>query len=229
MICTGDEVVKTVDIRTDCGYVLLQHDDEDVVRADYNRIITLQKTMLEIEESNEEDLPHVEVNNDDNDSVSDGNIDSSRKSSSAGRRRRKNRIISSVDVDRGGEQSEGSNSADLDVASSSDNVEEIDVSVKVDSKEVEVKVPVKSSRRRKSIHLGDNGFNQVQQLLQHNSFDEVYSKPQPSASDSSVIPYVTPLSSFFKKILIRTSIIMTTYVVVALSLVFSIPLFYKDV
>jgi hypothetical protein len=188
----------------------------------------LQKTLLEIEESGEEDLSNVEVNNDDNDSVSE--IDGSKKSSSAGRRRRKNRITSRVEnVDSGDELSQGSDSVDLDVASSSDCVEEIDIAVKVESKEVVGKVPVKSSRRRKSIHLGDNGFNQAQQPLQQNSFDEVYQKQQPSASDPSVIPYVTPLSSFFKKILIRTSIIMTTYVVVALSLVLALPLFYKDI
>jgi hypothetical protein len=187
----------------------------------------LQKTLLEIEESGEEDLSNVVVNNDNHDSVSDK--DSSRKSSSAVRRRGKNRITSSVDVDRGEELSQGSDSADLDVASSSDSVKEMDIAVKVESKEVEVKVPVKSSRRRKSIHLGDNGFKQAQQPLQQNSFDEVYQKQQPSTSDPSVIPYVTSLLSFSKRILIRLSIIFATYVVVALSLVLALPLFYKDI
>jgi len=43
----GDEIVKTVDIRTDCGYVLLYHSDPDVERRDYETVLRLQPTMID--------------------------------------------------------------------------------------------------------------------------------------------------------------------------------------
>lgn len=43
----GDPLVKTVDIRTDCGYVVLIHEDEQVIEQDYQMIVELQKTMFE--------------------------------------------------------------------------------------------------------------------------------------------------------------------------------------
>ena len=45
----GDQVVKTVNIRTDSGYVLLENGDSMALQADYNRILELQKTMFEVE------------------------------------------------------------------------------------------------------------------------------------------------------------------------------------
>jgi hypothetical protein len=51
----GDELVKTVDIRTDCGYVLLVHDDPDVIARDYDHIVSLQSTMFEIEQEEKEE------------------------------------------------------------------------------------------------------------------------------------------------------------------------------
>jgi hypothetical protein len=47
-LAVGDVLVKTVDIRTDAGYVILMHDDEEVLRADYERIVELQDTMFEV-------------------------------------------------------------------------------------------------------------------------------------------------------------------------------------
>lgn len=49
----GDRITKTVDIRTDSGYVLLIHEDPEVITKDYARICELQKTMFVIEESDE--------------------------------------------------------------------------------------------------------------------------------------------------------------------------------
>lgn len=45
----GGDVVRTVDIRTDCGYVLLCHHDPEVVAGDYDHIVSLQSTMIEVE------------------------------------------------------------------------------------------------------------------------------------------------------------------------------------
>lgn len=50
-VAPGAEVVKTVDIRTDCGYVLLAHKDANVVSSDYDYIVnTLQPDLFVIEE-----------------------------------------------------------------------------------------------------------------------------------------------------------------------------------
>lgn len=45
----GDAIVKTVNIRTDSGYVLLQHPDPEVVEADYRRVVELQSSIFEVE------------------------------------------------------------------------------------------------------------------------------------------------------------------------------------
>jgi hypothetical protein len=47
-LAVGDVLVKTVDIRTDAGYVILMHDDEEVLRSDYERILELQDTIFEV-------------------------------------------------------------------------------------------------------------------------------------------------------------------------------------
>ena len=39
----GDYIEKTVNIRTDSGYVLLQHDDPNVIAADFHRILELRQ------------------------------------------------------------------------------------------------------------------------------------------------------------------------------------------
>lgn len=44
----GDVLVKTVDIRTDAGYVLLMHENPTVLQADYERILQLQDTLFEV-------------------------------------------------------------------------------------------------------------------------------------------------------------------------------------
>ncbi len=48
----GQNIVKTVDIRTDFGYVLLCHESEEQVANDFNRIVQLQQTMIEVEDAN---------------------------------------------------------------------------------------------------------------------------------------------------------------------------------
>eukprot|EP01041_Mallomonas_annulata_P005443 gene5443-10923_t len=42
----GGEVVKTVDIRTDAGYIVQFHEDVNVVQSDFDRIVSLQSTMF---------------------------------------------------------------------------------------------------------------------------------------------------------------------------------------
>jgi hypothetical protein len=44
----GDHVTKTVDIRTDCGYVLQYHDDPEVVQRDFDYIVGLQSSLFEV-------------------------------------------------------------------------------------------------------------------------------------------------------------------------------------
>lgn len=51
----GDRLVQTVDIRTDCGYVLLVHKDPAVVAADFERIVALQKTMFSVQGDDDDD------------------------------------------------------------------------------------------------------------------------------------------------------------------------------
>jgi hypothetical protein len=45
----GGEVVETVNIRTDSGYVLLENVSSEALQRDYNRILELQETMFEVE------------------------------------------------------------------------------------------------------------------------------------------------------------------------------------
>ncbi len=45
-----DPIARTVDIRTDSGYALLQHADDAVVQADFLRISQLQHTIFEVQE-----------------------------------------------------------------------------------------------------------------------------------------------------------------------------------
>ena len=45
----GGEVVETVNIRTDSGYVLLENVDSEALQRDYDKILELQETMFEVE------------------------------------------------------------------------------------------------------------------------------------------------------------------------------------
>ncbi len=45
-----DKLVKTVDIRTDCGYILLAHKDRKVLEDDYETIVNLQPTLFEVQD-----------------------------------------------------------------------------------------------------------------------------------------------------------------------------------
>eukprot|EP01036_Dinobryon_divergens_P023350 gene23350-31686_t len=51
----GDTVCKTVNIRTDSGYVLLCHDNDAQLQSDFEYIIKLQPTMFDIEPEPEEE------------------------------------------------------------------------------------------------------------------------------------------------------------------------------
>lgn len=46
----GDQVVETINIRTDSGYVLLENVDSEALQRDYDRILDLQETMFEVED-----------------------------------------------------------------------------------------------------------------------------------------------------------------------------------
>ena len=48
----GEEAALTVDIRTDSGYVLLSHPDQNVVEEDYRRILELQSQIRVINTDN---------------------------------------------------------------------------------------------------------------------------------------------------------------------------------
>jgi predicted ATP-grasp superfamily ATP-dependent carboligase len=50
----GAKLQKTTDIRTDCGYVLLCHDKEEVVAKDYDTIVKLQETLFEVGGENDD-------------------------------------------------------------------------------------------------------------------------------------------------------------------------------
>lgn len=51
----GDRVCKTVNIRTDSGYVLLCHDNDAQLQSDFEYIIKLQPTMFDVEPEEEEE------------------------------------------------------------------------------------------------------------------------------------------------------------------------------
>ena len=57
----GDKVCKTVNIRTDSGYVLLCHDNDAQLQSDFEYIIKLQPTMFDVELEEEEEEVQVEV------------------------------------------------------------------------------------------------------------------------------------------------------------------------
>ena len=44
----GDVVKKTTDIRSDCGWIHLIHEDENVLEEDYGRICGWMRTMYEV-------------------------------------------------------------------------------------------------------------------------------------------------------------------------------------
>lgn len=46
----GNEIEKTVDIRSDTGWAHIMNDDEEEFQRDYARLVELQKVMFEIEE-----------------------------------------------------------------------------------------------------------------------------------------------------------------------------------
>ena len=46
----GNEIEKTVDIRSDTGWTHIMNDDEEEFQRDYARLVELQKVMFEIEE-----------------------------------------------------------------------------------------------------------------------------------------------------------------------------------
>lgn len=52
-------IVKTRDIRTDCGYVLQYHEDSNVLIEDYNYIVSLQPFLIEIWDSLEDEKKFV--------------------------------------------------------------------------------------------------------------------------------------------------------------------------
>jgi len=57
----GSQINKTVDIRSDCGYVLLAHSDPAVVQEDFQRILKLQQTMIEVDEEEQADEVEEEI------------------------------------------------------------------------------------------------------------------------------------------------------------------------
>mmetsp|Transcript_8189 Transcript_8189/g.11263 ORF Transcript_8189/g.11263 Transcript_8189/m.11263 type:complete len:218 (+) Transcript_8189:489-1142(+) len=63
----GDRVSKTVDIRTDSGYVLLCNDNNAQLQSDFEYIIQLQKTMFDVED--EEEVDHKQDRSDEMDSA----------------------------------------------------------------------------------------------------------------------------------------------------------------
>lgn len=50
----GDRVCKTVDIRTDSGYVLLCNENDSQLQSDFQYIVQLQESMFEVEDESEE-------------------------------------------------------------------------------------------------------------------------------------------------------------------------------
>ena len=51
----GQRLSRTVDIRTDCGYVLLRHTDRAVLARDYATIVRLQGSIYEVEKEVEKE------------------------------------------------------------------------------------------------------------------------------------------------------------------------------
>jgi biotin carboxylase len=47
----GEQIARTVDIRTDSGYALLVHDDDAVVQTDFDRIVQLQSTIFDVDDA----------------------------------------------------------------------------------------------------------------------------------------------------------------------------------
>jgi hypothetical protein len=51
----GEEITPTVDIRSDCGYVLMMHESEAQIERDYAIIQEIQKGLFQVLEEEEEE------------------------------------------------------------------------------------------------------------------------------------------------------------------------------
>lgn len=58
---SGDDLVKTVDIRTDCGYVLQYHEDPAVVERDFDEIVRLQSTLFTLKSTDDTVDPEEKI------------------------------------------------------------------------------------------------------------------------------------------------------------------------
>lgn len=201
-------MIKTVDIRTDCGYILLQHDDQDVINEDYNKILELQKTLFDIEEENLELQDNT---------VGDIDSNSDSKLSNSARRRRKRNAISLENSDSYGETPSVGDVEEVAVE------EDKGVGKEAEGGGVEASA-VKSSRRRKSIHL-NNILNQAPPPPQHQSFD-IYEKQVTSIISTTLMQSITPMLKFSKRVLIRMCALITTYVIFIYIHSLTLPFFY---
>ena len=207
----GSALVKTVNIRTDSGYVLLENTDPIAIERDYNRILLLQETLFEVEENEVEEeavqkiveeVKLVKEMVDDNDIDDDVVLDVEEEL-----------VLDQVEnIDLEAEETE-------DEKSDSDTiVDEITEEVEEEEIEKEARVMIKSNRRRKRNHDFDNGVNNfATSMQQHNQ--------QIGATKFVLRPEIILILKRIQIIGVRAALILSGYGAAVIALAVFLPLF----
>ena len=207
----GSAVVKTVNIRTDSGYVLLENTDPIAIERDYNRILMLQETLFEVEENDAEEKAVqkiVEEVKRVKEMVEDNAIDED--------------IVAEVE---GEVMLDQMKNVDYDeeeiekLKSESDAiVDEITEEIEEDDIEEEATVMMKSNRRRKRNHDFDNsGNNYSASMQQHN---QQYETPK-----FVLRPEIILILKRIQVVGVRAAVILSGYAAVVIALAVFLPLF----
>ena len=207
----GSPVVKTVNIRTDSGYILLENTDPIAIERDYNRILTLQETLFEVEENDAEEKAVqkiVEEVKRVKEMVEDNAIDEDIVAEVEGQV-----VLDQMkNVDYDEEEIEK-------LKSESDAiVDEITEEIEEDDIEEEATVMMKSNRRRKRNHDFDNsGNNYSASMQQHN---QQYETPK-----FVLRPEIILILKRIQVVGVRAAVILSGYAAVVIALAVFLPLF----
>ena len=206
----GSPVVKTVNIRTDSGYILLENTDPIAIERDYNRILTLQETLFEVEENDAEEKAVqkiVEEVKRVKEMVEDDAIDEDIVVEVEGE------VV--LDQMKNGDYEEEIE----ELKSESDAiVDEITEEVEEDDIEEEATIMVKSNRRRKRNHDFDNsGDNYSASMQQRN---QQYETPK-----FVLRPEIILILKRIQVVGIRAAVILSGYGAVVIALAIFLPLF----
>ena len=200
----GSIVLKTVNIRTDSGYILLENSDPKGIQRDYNRILELQETLFDVEKEVEVEVAEaVEGSIDDDEDDDEEEV-----------------VIldpwnfnadDDVDIDVDEEEIKGILVSDLIIN---------EITEEVDEEEVGKVVPLKFNRRRKRNHNLDGNINNfVTSMQQPNQ--------QYGTTKFVLRPEIILIIKRVQRMGIRASFILSGYGAVVVMFALFLPLFYS--